>query len=112
MGPRTVPIPIGWIFETKSRLERRHASCVSHARHASFFGTVVPAAAQQDAANVGTKLLNDPAIKAAVEAIKTAEPQTIEDQVRLCEVEAPPFKETKRGEVYARMFREAAICAA
>ena len=36
-----------------------------------------------------------------------AEPQTIEDQVRLCEVEAPPFKEAKRAEVYARMFREA-----
>jgi len=71
--------------------------------------TVVPAAAQQDAANIGTKLLADAAIKEAVEVIKAAEPQTIEDQVRLCEVEAPPFKETKRAEVYARMFREAGL---
>ena len=62
--------------------------------------------AQQDAANVGGRLMNDAAIKAAVEAIKASEPQTIEDQVRLCEVEAPPFKESKRAEVYARMFRE------
>ena len=51
------------------------------------------ALAQQDATNVGSKLMADPAIKAAVDAIKASEAQTIEDQVRLCEVEAPPFKE-------------------
>jgi acetylornithine deacetylase/succinyl-diaminopimelate desuccinylase-like protein len=67
------------------------------------------ASAQQDAANVGAKLLSDSAIKAAVEAIRAAEPQTIEDQVRLCEIEAPPFKEAKRAEAYARMFREAGL---
>ena len=65
-----------------------------------------PALAQQDAANIGAKLMADSAIKAAVDAIKASEAQTIEDQVRLCEVEAPPFKEAKRAEVYARMFRE------
>jgi len=62
--------------------------------------------AQQDAANVGAKLMADPAIKAAVDAIKASEAQTIEHQIRLCEVEAPPFKESKRAEVYAKMFRE------
>jgi acetylornithine deacetylase/succinyl-diaminopimelate desuccinylase-like protein len=71
--------------------------------------SLVPAFAQQDAANVGKRLMADAAIKGAVDAIKAAEPQTIEDQVRLCEVEAPPFKETKRAEVYARMFREAGL---
>ncbi len=67
------------------------------------------AAAQQDAASLGTKLIADPAIKTAIEAIRAAEPQTIEDQVCLCEVEAPPFKEAKRAEVYARMFREVGL---
>ena len=62
--------------------------------------------AQQDAANIGARLMNDAAIKAAIDAIKASEAQTIEDQVRLCEVEAPPFKESKRAEVYAKMFRE------
>ena len=71
--------------------------------------TALPARAQQDAPNVGAKLMADPAIKAAVEAIRAAEPQTIEDQVRLCEIEAPPFKEAKRAEAYARMFREAGL---
>jgi acetylornithine deacetylase/succinyl-diaminopimelate desuccinylase-like protein len=70
---------------------------------------VAPVAAQQDAANLGAKLLGDAAVKAAVDAIRAAEPQTIEDQVRLCEVEAPPFKEAKRAEVYARMFRDAGL---
>lgn len=65
--------------------------------------------AQQDAGNIGARLLNDAAVKTALEAIRAAEPQTIEDQVRLCEVEAPPFKEAKRADVYARMFREAGL---
>jgi tripeptide aminopeptidase len=64
-----------------------------------------PAAAQQDAASLGAKLLQDAAIKAAIENIRAAEPQTIEDQIRLCEVEAPPFKETKRAQLYAQMFK-------
>ena len=71
--------------------------------------SLAPASAQQDAVGVGGRLMADAAIKGAVEAIKAAEPQTIEDQVRLCEVEAPPFKETKRAQVYARMFREAGL---
>jgi acetylornithine deacetylase/succinyl-diaminopimelate desuccinylase-like protein len=66
-----------------------------------------PAAqAQQDAATVGARLLQDAAIKSAIEGLRTSEPQAIEDQVRLCEVEAPPFKETKRAELYAQMFKE------
>ena len=32
--------------------------------------------------------------------------RTIEDQIRICEVEAPPFEESKRAELYAGMFRE------
>lgn len=67
------------------------------------------ASAQQDAANLGGKLLQDAAIRAALEAVRAAEPQTLEDQVRLCEVEAPPFKETKRAQLYAQMFRDAGL---
>ncbi|MDP2054839.1 MAG: peptidase M20, partial [Acidobacteriota bacterium] len=76
---------------------------------ALVFAATLPAAAQQDATNIGARLMADAAVKTAVEAIKAAEPKTIEDQVALCEVEAPPFKEQKRAEVYARMFREAGL---
>ena len=73
--------------------------------------TLLPlgAAAQNNAADLGTRLLQDSAIKNAVAAIRAAEPQTLEDQVRLCEVEAPPFKETKRGVLFAQMLREAGL---
>ena len=62
--------------------------------------------AQQDPAQAGARLLQDAAVKAALDSIKAAEPQTLEDQIKLCEVEAPPFKETKRGQMYAQMFRD------
>jgi acetylornithine deacetylase/succinyl-diaminopimelate desuccinylase-like protein len=65
--------------------------------------------AQQDAASIGARLTGDAAIKMALDSIRNAEPQTIEDQIRLCEVEAPPFKEAKRAELYARLFREAGL---
>jgi acetylornithine deacetylase/succinyl-diaminopimelate desuccinylase-like protein len=54
-------------------------------------------------------LLQTAAVKTAVDAIRAAEPQTIEDQIRLCEVEAPPFKEGKRAELYAQMFKDAGL---
>ena len=71
--------------------------------------TAAPRAAQQDPSQVGARLLQDAQIKAAVESIRAAEPQTLDDQVRLCEVEAPPFKETKRAQLYAQMFKEAGL---
>jgi acetylornithine deacetylase/succinyl-diaminopimelate desuccinylase-like protein len=71
--------------------------------------SVVPAAAQQDAANLGSRLLQEAAVKAAVDGLRAAEPQTIEDQIRLCEVEAPPFKEANRAYLYAQLFKEAGL---
>jgi tripeptide aminopeptidase len=68
--------------------------------------TAVTTEAQQDAANVGARLLQDAAIKSAVEGLRASEPQTIDDQVRICEVEAPPFKEAKRAQLYAQMLKE------
>jgi tripeptide aminopeptidase len=68
-----------------------------------------PAAAQQDAAQLGAKLLKEAAVKAAIEELRESEPQTLEDQIRICEVEAPPFKEAKRAQVYAQMFRDVGL---
>jgi acetylornithine deacetylase/succinyl-diaminopimelate desuccinylase-like protein len=74
----------------------------------ALFSLVSPVAvlAQQDASTVGARLLQQTAIKSALDTIRAAEPQTIEDQIKLCEVEAPPFKETKRAQLYAQMFRD------
>ncbi len=67
------------------------------------------ARAQQEAGTLGSRLMQDEAVKAALEAARAVESQTIEEQVRLCEVEAPPFKEARRGEIVARLFREAGL---
>ncbi|MCC7415639.1 MAG: M20/M25/M40 family metallo-hydrolase [Acidobacteria bacterium] len=68
-----------------------------------------PGLAQENADTIGTRLLADPRIKSAMDAIRAAEPQTIETQIALCEVEAPPFKETRRAEMYAGLFRDAGL---
>jgi len=62
----------------------------------------VSAAAQQPSAV--SSLMQDPSIRAALDAARAAEPKTIEDQIRFCEVPAPPFKETARGDVLRREF--------
>lgn len=64
-----------------------------------------PVSAQQAAATIGERLLQDAAIKAAVDALRDDEPQVIEDQVRLCEIPAPPFKEQARGEALRQAFQ-------
>ena len=49
--------------------------------------------------------MQDAAVRAAVQAARDDEAQTIEDQVRLCEIPAPPFKETVRAKAYAESLR-------
>jgi len=82
-------------------MQRRLATAIS-----LFFLISVPAFAQQDAAQVGARLLQDAAIKAAIDGLKASEPQTLEEQVRICEVEAPPFKEAKRAQLLSQLFKD------
>jgi tripeptide aminopeptidase len=62
--------------------------------------------AQERATEVGPLLLKDASVSAAVSAVKKNEPWVLEEQVRLCEIPAPPFKETARGKAYAQAFRD------
>jgi acetylornithine deacetylase/succinyl-diaminopimelate desuccinylase-like protein len=61
-------------------------------------------AGQEQAATIGARLMAEPAVKAALDAIRRNEPQIVEEQVRLCEIEAPPFKEGKRAAALRAMF--------
>ncbi len=70
------------------------ATCVGAASHAR---------AQQDPDAV--RLMQDAAVRAAVEAARADEPRTIDEQIRLCEIPAPPFKEATRANAYAEAFR-------
>ncbi|RPI50947.1 MAG: M20/M25/M40 family metallo-hydrolase, partial [Acidobacteria bacterium] len=72
-------------------------------------GSFSLADAQQRPGDLGLELLRNPAVREAVEFARTDEMRTIEDQIRVCEVEAPPFQEAKRAELYAAMFREVGL---
>lgn len=60
-----------------------------------------PAAAAQD---IGAQLLKETAVTTAIERVKRDEGQVIEEQIRLCEIPAPPFKEQARAEAYRQTF--------
>src|SRR5438270_4003080 len=62
---------------------------------------IVGAACAQDAA----RLAEDPTIKAALEAAKRNEAHFIDEQVRVCEIPAPPFKEELRAQEMERIFK-------
>ena len=72
-------------------------------------GLTAAAAAQDRAADLGALLLQTPTVRTAVESVRLDEAQTVADQIRICEVEAPPFQEAKRAKLYAEMFREVAL---
>jgi tripeptide aminopeptidase len=67
---------------------------------------VLLAAAAACFAQSPADLAKDPAVRAAFEAVQRNEPQGIEQQVRVCEIPAPPFHEEVRGRELKRLFDE------
>jgi len=65
----------------------------------------VGAASAQEAPFPGD-LLKNAAVKAALDGAKASETQTIADQIRFCEIPAPPFKEEVRGRELQRVFEQ------
>jgi tripeptide aminopeptidase len=60
----------------------------------------------QEKAISASDLLKDPAVMAAIDAAKANEAQAIEDDIRFCEVPAPSFMETARGELLRQTFQQ------
>ena len=61
--------------------------------------------AQTPTADIGSQLLKESAVKAAIDRLKRREPQLIDEQIQLCEIPAPPFKETRRAEALRQSFQ-------
>jgi tripeptide aminopeptidase len=53
-----------------------------------------------------SQLMKRPEVKAALEAVRQNEPEAIDRQIRLCEIPAPPFHETARGQEVQRLFQQ------
>jgi acetylornithine deacetylase/succinyl-diaminopimelate desuccinylase-like protein len=56
------------------------------------------------AAQDPARLMQEPAVKAALAAARRNEPKTIDEQIRVCEIPAPPFKEEQRARELKRLF--------
>jgi tripeptide aminopeptidase len=67
---------------------------------------IANASAHAQAPGVVATLMQDASITAALQAARSSEPQTIAQQIRICEVPAPPFKESARAELMKRLFEE------
>jgi acetylornithine deacetylase/succinyl-diaminopimelate desuccinylase-like protein len=80
----------------------------------SFFSTLLALVfgfcnlAAQDLDEV-RKLAGVPVVRRALELARTSEPDTIAQQVRLCEVAAPPFGEAARGRLFAELLRQSGL---
>jgi acetylornithine deacetylase/succinyl-diaminopimelate desuccinylase-like protein len=68
---------------------------------AAFVVSAPPIFAQDAAA-----LIQDPTVKAALDAVKRNEPHFIDEQIRVCEIPAPPFHEEARGKELERLFKQ------
>jgi acetylornithine deacetylase/succinyl-diaminopimelate desuccinylase-like protein len=69
---------------------------------AALLAATLPASlSAQDAAATMAK----PRVRAALDSLRAWQAWTLEQQIQLTEIEAPPFKEQKRGEEFARRLR-------
>jgi tripeptide aminopeptidase len=64
----------------------------------------VSAAATDQSRAIGERLLQDPHVTAAIDIVRRHEATVIDEQVRLCEIPAPPFKEQARARTYRAAF--------
>jgi tripeptide aminopeptidase len=71
-----------------------------------FTPAILLAIAASAAAQPPEELTKDPTVKAALEAAKRYEPKALEEEARICEIPAPPFKEQVRGKELERLFRQ------
>jgi acetylornithine deacetylase/succinyl-diaminopimelate desuccinylase-like protein len=69
---------------------------------------VASTASAQSAGDV-QQLMQDGAVRAALDAGRRDEPATIAEQARLCEIPAPPFKEAARARAFADALRGAGL---
>jgi tripeptide aminopeptidase len=63
-------------------------------------------ATQSPASSPGETLAAEPAVRASLDFIKANEPAVLNEQVRLCEIPAPPFGEQARAQAYKAAFEQ------
>ena len=76
--------------------------------HTRFIQTIalVLASAAVGAAQDAARLMQDATVKNALDAARRNEPHFIEEQIRICEIPAPPFHEEVRAKELERLFKQ------
>src|ERR1700681_865919 len=76
--------------------------------HTRFIHTItlILASAAMGAAQDAARLMQDASVQEALNAAKRNEPHFIEEQIRICEIPAPPFHEDARGKELERLFKQ------
>src|SRR5215470_6724994 len=77
-------------------------SVIPTSRLVVLLALLAAAASAQDIA----RLAQDPAVKIALDAARRNEPRFIAEQIRICEIPAPPFHEEARGKELEKLFRQ------
>jgi hypothetical protein len=70
--------------------------------------SVLPAVVEADAA-APVPLAQRPEVQAALAYLRAEEPRTLEEQIRICEIPAPPFEEARRAEYFRQKFVAAGL---
>ncbi len=52
------------------------------------------------------RIFDNAKVRRALDYLKSIEPETIEEQIKFCEIPAPTFEEAKRGDYFKRRFAE------
>src|SRR5687768_6880498 len=104
-----------WPFASRSRFRRRvhvrvtlgmllvGSAAVGPGTHAQGRSPSIVTRPPGDVARLAAM----PPVRAALDAIRGDEARTIQDQIRLCEIPAPPLQETARAHAYAEQSRAA-----
>jgi len=56
-----------------------------------------------------SELASEPAVRRALDYVRSTEQDTVRDQIRLCEIPAPPFGEAARAAAYVEAMRAAGL---
>jgi len=73
-------------------------------RFSQYFCLAAALGAGAALAQTPAELINDPAVRAALDAAKRNEPAAIEQEIAICQIPAPPFHEEVRGKELKRLF--------
>src|SRR5262245_28047467 len=75
-------------------------------RYSTIAAIVIAVCASAANAQTLPEIFSSPKVRSALDYLKTTEPETINDQIKACEIPAPTFKEEKRAEYFKQRFAE------